>query len=182
MKKKIGTFLTILFCFLALTGCTDKKGNDVTDVTDTDKEEKDKDTADKMDTIAEKAKNDVANADEIAKEDIEKAVTYIDENINDPFKDETVTEKLAYYGAYLREAGKRTTEGTTHEITKMGSNVHTYIKNIYTKAETETGKVSTDLKADIHNGLQKVRDKKDEMITDFHKTINNTKTDNTINE
>lgn len=182
MKKKLGAFFAVLFCFLSLTGCTDKKGNDVTDITDTDKEEKDKDTADKMDTIDEKARNDVANADQIAKDDIDKAVTYINENINDPFKDETVTEKLAYYGAYLREAGKRTTEGSSHELAKMGDNVHTYIKNIYNKTETETGKVSADLKTGIHDSLEKIRNKKDTMVDDFHKTINNTKTDNTINE
>lgn len=182
MKKKTGIFWAVLFCFLALTGCTDKKGNDVTDVTDTDKEEKDKDTADKMDTIAEKAKNDVANADEIAKENIHKAVTYIDENIDDPFKEEKVTEQLAYYGAYLKEAGSRTTEGSNHEIAKMGENVHKYIRNIYDKTETETGKASMDLKTSIHDSMAKIRDKKDNIVDDFHKTIHNTKTDNTINE
>lgn len=179
--KKIKTMVAIVFCALALTGCMDKKGNDVTDITDTDNHEKDTDTENKMDTIEEKARNDINNKEDITKEKIQEAVTYIDEHINDPFKDETTTEKLAYYGAYLKYIGQENNIDS-HEFAILGSNVHTYIKNIYNKKQTEMDDISTNLKTDIQNSLDTIHNQIDKFTNEFYDTIHKTTYDNTIKE
>ncbi len=176
-KKKISSVIAVLFCFIALTGCMDKKGMDATDITDTDPSIQDKDTENKMDTIEEKAKNDVANGNDVTKEKINEAITYIHKHIDDPFKDEKTTETLAYYGAYLKHAGN-----DTHEISKMGEHVHTYVKDIYNKTKKEMDETSTTLKKEIKNQLDKIENKKDEIIDEFHLSLKKATENNTINE
>lgn len=180
MKKKLNFIFVITLCFLALTGCMENTNKDK-DLLDLDNDEGTTEQKEnKIEKAYDKAKKDIEEKSEIAKEDVEKAYAYIDENINDPFKEEDVTEKLAYYSAYLKLAGEKITDGTKHELATLGGNVHNYLKGIYNKTEKETGKISTDLKKNIHNSLDTIRDKKDDIVDDFHKGINNIK--NTITE
>lgn len=168
--KNISVFLVAITVALGLTGCTWDKEEAVATPTPTPHTEKEE-LSKKIKEMEEKAKKDVEDAKEVDKEDIDKAVTYINEHVNEPFKDKETAEKLAYYGSYLKHAGAKTTEGSKHELAKLGENVHIYVKGVYTKTEEETSKISTDLKNGIHTSLVNINKAKDHIIDEFHKMV-----------
>lgn len=170
--KKMGFFLVASSLILSMMGCEfGKEAEKEKDKVETNITDEKENLVSKMNDIENDAKSDIRDAESVTKENVEEAVTYIDEHIKDPFKDNAVSEKLAYYGAYLKHLGAKTTEASKHELTKFGDNTYTYIKNVYTKTEEETSKVSTDLKTGIQNSLDTIKKDKDTLIDEFHKMI-----------
>lgn len=177
MKKMMILMCGITLC-LSLNGCFSKTAdnNDVTDNNNTSDINTDNNTntSDKSSRIREieaDAKKDAENEENMNKESIDEAVTYINEHIDDPFKTDEVSEKLIYYGAYLKHIGSKKVEGSKHDLTVLGENVHKYVSNIYTKTEEKTSDISNGLKDSIEKAMDSIKNTKDKVVDEFYNIV-----------
>lgn len=177
MKKFLFLMLSISLCF-SLTGCFGMKAdnNDVTDNNDTS----DIDPTASADVIDKKArvkeieddaKKDAANEDGVKKEDIQKAVSYIHEHNDDAFKSDEVSEKLIYYGAYLKYVGEKKTDSAKHDLAVLGDNVHGYVSKVYAETEDKTSDAVKNMKDTIDKAVDGMRDTKDKMVDEFYDMV-----------
>lgn len=176
MKKFLFFVFGFFLCF-SLTGCfgMPADNNRVTDNNDTsDIEPSDDITTDKEKRIAkieEDAKKDAANEEGIQKKDIEEAVSYIHEHKDDAFKTDEVSEKLIYYGAYLKHVGRKTENSAKHELAVLGENVHDYVSKVYSETEDKASDVLKSTKNTIDKAVEGMKDTKDKVIDDFYNMV-----------
>lgn len=177
MKKFLFSVLSISLC-LSLTGCFGMKAenNDVTDNNDTSDIDPtaSADVVDKKARIKEiedDAKKDAINEDGIKKEDIDKAVSYIHEHKDDAFKDDEVSEKLIYYGAYLKYVGEKKTDSSKHDLAVLGDNIHKYVSKVYIEAEDKTSDAVKGIKETIDKAIDGMKDTKDKMVNEFYDMV-----------
>lgn len=138
MKKLIRFFSAIMALTLVLSGCS---GDDV--------KEKEKE----LTKIEETVVSDVEALESYAKEDIEEATTFIQENI-DKVKDGEVAKKLAEYGYYLENVAKKEGEVINHDLAKLGKETSELAKKVYTATEDEKDDIIEESKKYSMIGVQ----------------------------
>ncbi len=177
MKKFLFLVFSISLCF-SLTGCfgMTADNNDVTDNNDTSDIDptatpivKDKNA--RIREIEEDAKKDATNEEGIKKEDINEAVAYINEHKDDAFKSDEVSEKLIYYGAYLKHVGAKTENASKHDLATLGDNVHQYVSKVYAETEDKTSDAVKGIKDTIDKAVDGMKDTKDKIVDDFYNMV-----------
>lgn len=177
MKKFLFLVLSISLCF-SLTGCFGMKAenNDVTDNNDTSDIEPTttpdvKDKSERIREIEDDAKKDATNEEGIKKEDIEEAVAYIHEHKDNAFESDEVSEKLIYYGAYLKHVGTKTENASKHDLATLGDNVHKYVSRVYAETEDKTSDAVNTIKDTIDKAVDGMKDTKDKIVDDFYNMV-----------
>ncbi|MDD3304340.1 MAG: hypothetical protein PHP54_05420 [Clostridia bacterium] len=119
----------------------------------------------------EKIETKLTGVTEVAKEDIDEAISYIQTHVEEPIKDSEVAKKMYYYASYLEEVAKKDTKAVEHEIGKVGTSVKSYIKNIVEKTETVSVEVSKKFKKEIKELSTKITNEKDKLVGEFHQLV-----------
>ncbi len=117
------------------------------------------------------AKAAVTSVENVTEEDIHEAVSYIDENIVEPFKNGEVTKKLAEYAAKLKYLGEKDATIADHEITKLGQNVYDYLQKVVIEGEEWEGKTANTIKTEIDKCLSTIKNDMDGMVSEFHSLV-----------
>lgn len=156
MKKGITVCSAVLALSLIMSGCGSKEIK-----------EKEED----LSKIEEKVVKSVASAESFAKEDIEEATTYIEENIEN-IKDGETAKKLAEYGYYLENAAKKEGIEINHDLAKLGKETSELAEKVYTATEDEKDEIIKNSEKTFKKWGEKLSEEKNTLIDEFHKLIN----------
>lgn len=101
------------------------------------------------------------------KDELNDIITYIDENIVDPFKNSEITRQLGEYADYLKEMAKKEKKEVSLEMKKLGDNLSQMLEDY--KAQKEIDHLKEDIADGIHHmgkTAKKVAKDVKEMVDD----------------
>lgn len=177
IMKKFSMIVMLLVLSVSMVGCSSKtnddKKNNATNTT-----EKNNDLQDKYDDAISSAKEDIQNSEGISREDIEKAINYLNEYGS---KTETELEdehwhKMVYYSAWLQEAGKKNGAVVDHEFIDLANNVQNWANTSWVNASKNDDNAMNDARKALDDSIDAIGEGVDDLIDGFKNLIegNNT--------
>lgn len=151
-KHIVASALAVTIC---LMGCSNNKQADI----------------DAEVTKLEEAKKTLQDVQEYSKEDIEKATTYIHENMN-KVKDDEVVKNLIKAGTYLEAAAKAGATESSQKLAKLGKDIHTYASDVYKAADDKKDAIIKESSNMISSWKDTLNKEKNKLIDEFQKFIN----------
>ena len=152
-KHIVASALAVTIC---LMGCSNNKQADIdAEVT----------------KLEEEAKKTLQDVQEYSKEDIEKATTYIHENMN-KVKDDEVVKNLIKAGTYLEAADKAGATESSQKLAKLGKDIHTYASDVYKAADDKKDAIIKESSNMISSWKDTLNKEKNKLIDEFQKFIN----------
>lgn len=161
--------MVLALSFGIMTGCGNDKAEDVKDEVKEDLESTEQALEQRVQELEAEAEAAIEQAENVTEAKIHEAIDYIDQHIVDPAKDSEVTERLIYYGAYLKGLGEEAVDDANNVIVQLGEDVYTMAKNLYTKAETVGSEATTAVKEDIEEAFATIKAERDTLVADLHK-------------
>ena len=150
-KHIVASALAVTIC---LMGCSNNKQADIdAEVT----------------KLEEEAKKTLQDVQEYSKEDIEKATTYIHENMN-KVKDDEVVKNLIKAGTYLEAAAKAGATESSQKLAKLGKD--TYASDVYKAADDKKDAIIKESSNMISSWKDTLNKEKNKLIDEFQKFIN----------
>lgn len=121
--------------------------------------------------LEEEAKKTLQDVQEYSKEDIEKATTYIHENMS-KVKDDEVVKNLIKAGTYLEAAAKAGATESSQKLAKLGKDIHTYASDVYKAADDKKDAIIKESSNMISSWKDTLNKEKNKLIDEFQKFIN----------
>lgn len=178
MLKRISMLLMVFMLSVNMVACSNAKD----DASESNKNQSSNNTdvTSKYDDAVSLARSDVANADTISREDIEKAINYINEyGAKEAGElDDEHWHKLVYYSTWLQEVGQKTGTSIDHDFMGLATSVQGYAKYNWVEGSSSDDKAKQDARSALDDSLKAIENDGDGLIDSFKELIegnNNTK-------
>lgn len=121
-------------------------------------------------TIEKDVEKKVKETEVVAKDDINEAMTYIQENI-EKIKDEEIAKKVYEKATYLEEVAEVKIGEVEHDAAVLGKDAKVLAEKVLKASEEEKDKVIEESKQLFDDWSKKLTEEKEKLVDEFHKLL-----------